>query len=81
MDLVKLFASTWFSLDAYDRSVMPSGGWSKKKVELTAADLSGALSKLKSDLVSKGEATELFAQEKNSGSLSGIVGNVMQSVF
>lgn len=81
LDIVKLFASTWFSLDAYDRSEMPSGGWSKKKVRLVAAELSEALAELKSDLISKGEATELFAQEKREGSLSGIVGNVMQSVF
>ncbi len=81
LDLVKLFASTWFSLDAYDRSEMPSGGWNKKKVELVASELSEALAELKADLISKGEATELFAQEKREGNLSGIVGNVMQSVF
>lgn len=81
LDLVKLFASTWFSLDAYDRSEMPSGGWNKKKVELVASELSEALSKLKADLVTKGEATDLFAQEKREGNLAGIVGNVMQSVF
>jgi prophage maintenance system killer protein len=81
LDLVKLFASTWFSLDAYDRSSLPVGGWNKKKVELTAIELSAALAELKADLVSKGEATELFAQEKREGSLSGIIGNVMQSAF
>lgn len=81
LDLVKLFASTWFSLDAYDRSEMPSGGWNKKKVKLAASELSEALSELKADLVAKGEATDLFAQEKREGNLAGIVGNVMQSVF
>lgn len=64
LDLVRLFASTWFSLDAYDRSSLPESGWNKTQVELTASDLSSAIAELKCDLVSKGEATELFAQEK-----------------
>ncbi|MFW2177297.1 MULTISPECIES: type II toxin-antitoxin system death-on-curing family toxin [unclassified Moraxella] len=36
---------------------------------------------LKTELISKGEATELFAQEKTEGALAGIFGNVFQSVF
>lgn len=81
LELIKLFAGTWFSLDAYDRSELPSEGWNKKNVELAASELAEALAELKADLVAKGEATELFAQEKRSGGLAGIVGNVMQSVF
>lgn len=40
-----------------------------------------ALTELKKRLIVKKEATELFAQEKQSGNLAGIVGNVFQSVF
>ena len=31
--------------------------------------------------MNKGEATDLFAQEKKQGALEGILGNVMQSMF
>lgn len=44
-------------------------------------ELGKALRELKTDLIEKKEATELFAQEKQAGNLAGIVGNVMQSVF
>ena len=81
MDLVKMFADTWFSLDAYDKSKLPLDGMNRKQVEFTAEELGRAIEELKMDLISRGEATELFAQEKQTGNLSGIIGNVMQSVF
>ena len=34
---------------------------------------------MRSELLKKGEATEIFAQERNRGDVEGIVGNVMQS--
>jgi prophage maintenance system killer protein len=81
LELMKTFASTWFSLDAYDKSALPTKGVSKKQVEFTAEELARALSELKKELISKKEASELFGQEKKSGNLAGIVGNVFQSVF
>ena len=39
LELVKLFADTWFSLNAYDNSSLPSNGATKKQVKLTATDL------------------------------------------
>lgn len=50
-------------------------------MEFTAEELNNALLELKADLIRKNEATELFAQEKLSGNLAGIVGNILQSVF
>jgi prophage maintenance system killer protein/prophage antirepressor-like protein len=81
IDLVQMFAGTWFSLDAYDKSELPHIWLSKTQVEFTADELTEALARLKIDLIQKWEATELFGQEKQSGNLSGIVGNIMQSVF
>lgn len=80
LDLVKLFADTWFSLDAYDKGDLSSKKLSKKKVELTAGELVLGVTELKRELLKKSEATEIFAQERSSGSLAGIVGNVMQSI-
>ncbi len=39
LELVTLFADTWFSLDAYDRDALTSSGATKKKVTLTAEKL------------------------------------------
>lgn len=77
--LIKLFADTWFSLDAYDKDQLPVEGVTKKKIKLTAEKLNLALVELKKNLILKGEATEIFGVERTKDSISGIVGNVMQS--
>lgn len=81
LDLIKTFADTWFSLDAYDKSALPKTGLRKKQVEFTAEDLAKNLGELKQHLIKKKEATILFAQEKQTGNLAGIVGNIFQSAF
>ncbi len=79
LELIKEFASTWVSLDAYDRDALTPIGTTKRAIELTGAELSAAILQLRDELGRKGEATELFAQERSLGSVAGIVGNVMQS--
>lgn len=79
LELVKLFANTWVSLDAYDKSNFPKGGSTKKRVKLTSSDLREALQKLKQELIAKNEATELFGADRQRDSVAGIVGNVLQS--
>lgn len=79
VDLAAQFAKTWFSLDAYDKAILPSKGGTKRRVELGAQNLQDALQSLRALLIDKGEATELFAQEKNTDGLAGLFGNVFQS--
>ena len=79
LELIKEFASTWVSLDAYDKGSLEVKGISKKRVTLVSADLLSAISELRSELMKKGEATDMFAHERAKGSIEGIVGNVMQS--
>jgi len=79
LDLIKEFASTWVSLDAYDKESLKPIGRTKRAVKLTAEELVAAITDLRSALIKKGEATELFAHERREGNISGIVGNVMQS--
>lgn len=79
LEMVRLFADTWLSLDAYDKGKLIITKPSKKKVALTAEELSKALGTLKEELVKKGEATSLFGAERAPGALEGIIGNVMQS--
>ncbi len=81
LELVKAFAGTWFSLDAYDKSSFPKKGHSKKQVKITAEELTNAIRELKTDLIKKKEATEIFGQGRSTGSVEGIIGNVFQSAF
>lgn len=79
IELIKLFADTWFSLDAYDKDKLSIKGTTKKKVKLTAEALNQALAELKVDLIAKREATEIFGVERDKDNIEGIIGNVMQS--
>jgi Virulence protein len=79
LDLIKEFASTWVSLDAYDKESLAVIGTTKKAVMLTGAELLSAIENLRTELMKKGEATDLFATERREGSITGIVGSVMQT--
>jgi len=79
LELIRLFARTWFSLDAYDRQYFPNKNTTKKKIAIASDELAESISKLKKELIQKREATEIFSVERNIGSLAGIIGNVFQT--
>ncbi|HAE36343.1 TPA: death-on-curing protein [Candidatus Nomurabacteria bacterium] len=79
LELIKEFASTWVSLDSYDRETLEIKGITKKSIKLSADELYSVIASFKEELIKKGETTELFAQERQRGSIEGIIGNVMQS--
>lgn len=79
LELVKEFSSTWVSLDAYDKETLTLIGSTKRAVTLTGVELTEAIARLRTELIEKGEAMDIFAQERSVGSIEGIVGNVMQS--
>jgi len=79
LELITLFADTWFSLDAYDKDQLTTQGATIKKVTLTAEKLNKALAELKQNLIAKNEATDIFGVERTKDSIAGIIGNVMQS--
>lgn len=79
IDLIKEFAHTWFSLDAYDRDVFTGVGVTKKSLVMTSDELLGDVDLLKKELMRKGEASELFAVERSKEAIEGIVGNILQS--
>lgn len=79
--LIKLFADTWFSLESFDKGKMPTYGLSKKEVNLQVTGLYQDIVSFKDALITKKQASNLFAQEKKKDNLAGIFGNVMQSVF
>lgn len=80
LSLIQSFSDTFFALDRYDKNDFPKQG-SQKEIKTNAKELQKDIQHLKNELIKKGEATELFAQEKNPGVLEGIFGNVFQSVF
>jgi prophage maintenance system killer protein len=79
LELIKMFASTWLSLDAYDKETLPKIGATKKQVKITAANITGALFELRNELIAKKEASDLFGQERQKDNTAGIIGNVFQS--
>jgi len=85
LELIKAFSSTWFSLERYDKQNFPKLGKQKTKRKVDykklAKELYAEIGILKQELIKKKEATELFAQEKISGNLESILGNIFQSVF
>ena len=79
LQLIKEFAFTWVSLDAYDKETLKPIGTTDKSIKLAGRELSQAIDDLRNELIKKGEATEIFASEREKGNIEGIVGNVMQS--
>lgn len=79
MDLVGQFAKTWVSLDSQDKSELPVAGINKSSIKVTADDLSSAIAKLKSDLIDKKQATEIFGSARDKNGLESIIGNIFQS--
>ncbi|MCF6279397.1 MAG: virulence RhuM family protein [Flavobacteriaceae bacterium] len=80
LTLVQSFSNTFFNLESYDKNIFPKSGVIKE-IKATGKELQQDLQVLKTELIKKGEATQLFAQEKREGSLVGIFGTVFQSVF
>lgn len=80
LSLIQTFSNTFFALDSYDKNEFPSHG-SREEVQFTAQELQNDLIELKKQLISKGEATDLFGQEKKEGALKGIFASVFQTVF
>ena len=79
LELISAFADTWISLEAYDKDTFATKGTTKKSITITSDMLSQALAELRRVLMKKKEATELFGSERKSGSVQGIVGNIMQT--
>jgi len=79
LELIKLFASTWFSLDAYDKSAMPTDGATLKEVTITTQQVKSTLAEFRQSLIKDQIASELFGTERGKGGIASIVGNILQS--
>ncbi|HVX92514.1 MAG TPA: virulence protein RhuM/Fic/DOC family protein [Candidatus Dojkabacteria bacterium] len=79
LEIIKSFATTWLSLDAYDRSQLPEKGETLRKIDLTADELISDIQTLKKELLKNKTASELFAKERTNGAVENIVRNIFQS--
>ncbi|KKQ70648.1 MAG: death-on-curing family protein [Candidatus Peregrinibacteria bacterium GW2011_GWC2_39_14] len=79
LELIKMFAGTWFSLNAYDKENFPKTGATRKEFQFTAQELNNALRDLKAELTKIGEISGLFGIENKKQGIEGILGNVLQS--
>lgn len=81
LELIKVFGQTWFSLNAFDKNTTQAKKQTQKTVKLEATKLYNDILKLKENLMTKQEASDFFAQEKQAWAFEGIFGNIFQSAF
>jgi len=79
LELAKMFASTWLSLDTYDKGKLPVTGINASQVKVTVENISKVLQTLKTELISRNQASELFGKEREPGNLNAIIGSIFQS--
>jgi prophage maintenance system killer protein len=80
VDIVSRYAQTFLLLQRYDEGLLTDPHTQPGGRLPTETEARTALTQLKADLLARGEATDLFAQERGDG-LSALLGNLDQSVF
>ncbi|MFP4486418.1 MAG: RhuM family protein, partial [Campylobacterales bacterium] len=79
LDVIISYSRTWSLLQGYDEDSLKVNNKPKKsKFILDFDEAKEAIAKLKDELMKKGEATQLFGNEK-AGEFAGIVRNIYQS--
>mgnify|MGYP003331755126 CR=1 FL=1 len=78
LSIVTDYANSWLLLQKYDEDKLAIPKTKKASFELTYEFAQKALKELKSDLLLKKQATELFGQERDKG-LQSIIGNIYQT--
>ena len=73
------YARTFVLLNQFDSERLPLGDFAAEiRYEIKAPEALAGIATLKADLIAKGEASELFGNQKDD-SFSGILGNIVQS--
>ena len=79
LDVIMGYGRSWSLLEGYDENNLPAPKQeANQKFILTYKEAKDAIVELKSELLKKGEATELFGREK-AEEFDGIVGNIYQT--
>lgn len=79
-DIVSRYAQTFLLLQRYDEGLLTEPNVQAGGLLPSTSEAKLALAQLKSSLVARGEATDLFAREREDG-LGALLGNLDQSVF
>lgn len=73
------YARTFVLLNQFDSERLPLGDFATSiRYEIQLAEAAAAIAALKADLIDRGEASELFGNQKDD-SFAGILGNIVQS--
>ena len=80
VDIVSRYTQTFLWLQRYDEGLLQEPEGESGGRLLSAEEAMAALNELKAQLISRGEATTLFALRRDVG-LDGIFGNLEQSIF
>ncbi|WP_421842477.1 RhuM family protein [Marinobacter algicola] len=80
VDIVSRYAQTFLLLQRYDEGLLTDPKAQVGGTLPTLAEAWAALDGLKSELMARGEATELFARDRGDG-LESLLGNLDQTVF
>ncbi|WP_457745048.1 RhuM family protein [Sulfurimonas sp.] len=78
LSLLKTYTKTLTLLEGYDKNSIDEIYGTKDSYKLEYTEVKSVLEQLQTQLIKKGEATKLFANEK-ANELSGIVGNLYQT--
>lgn len=81
LSIISHYSKSFELLDKYDKNELSSENLNKDVIYVIKyADVKEAIQQLKSDLIAKGEASDLFGNEKDD-SFQGILGSISQTVF
>ena len=80
VDIVTRYAQTFVLLQRYDEGLLTEPPTTTGGTLFTVAEARAALAGLKADLIARGEASTLFAQERQEA-CEALLGNLDQSVF
>jgi death-on-curing family protein len=81
LSIIEHYSKSFELLDKYDKDELSSENLNKDLIYvINYDDVKNAIQQLKSSLISKGEASELFGNKKDD-SFQGILGSISQTVF
>lgn len=80
VDVIARYTQTFLLLQRYDEGLLVEPKGNPGGVLPTASEARAAIARLKSDLLARGEAGDLFGREREDG-LAALLGNLDQSVF
>lgn len=81
LSIISHYSKSFELLDKYDKDELSSENLNKELIYvINYDDVKNAIKQLKSNLIAKGEASDLFGNEKDD-SFQGILGSISQTVF